>query len=410
MLARHLGTLVAVAMCLGAMPSQANACKHNPLPDGIVSVDTYSKQDLKQLIEDGYTPEIPWTDAFGQFVDVNAYIPDLTVDEAYNFMENIYNLKLWTMSEYDFVPMGTYNGRNRYAAPEPLPPFGMVYITEEKHPETKTVDWWVGKSADDIWMHYYVRVLDAQKYMGKPGVILDWVNFGHANFEADPVMYAGFLGMRIAHARERDNAIAIMKWRHAGNTGEITPEIMAQLGLVNLHTSDPMSIWNMVMSGIKPTVKWEDLYGGFISSHFYVLDVPVDQAWAYLKNVRNMDRWTVSTRGVMPFGDDFLALETLSPVGLLSADTDLDEESRTLDIRMTNSRYIHEFGHTKFMTSSIRVMDGMDTVGKPGSVVVWTTFRHKAYETNAELAEQWKYLPVRNKYSAANVKLLLADE
>lgn len=405
---RRLGTLVVFALCFVALPVRAQH-HHQPLPDGIVSVDTQSRPALQQMIKDGYRPEIPWVEAFGEFVDVNAYVPDLSVDEVYDFMQDMGNLKYWTMSEYDFQPMGTFNGRNRYSAPEPLPPFGMVYITEEKHPEAKTVDWWVGKTPDDIWMHYYVRVLDAQTYIGKPGVILDWVNFGHANFEADPVMYQGFLGMRIAHALERDNAIKIMQWRHAGNTGPITPDVMFQIGLINVHTQDFMYIWNLVMSGVKPTIAWEDLYGGFISSHFYVLDVPVDEAWTYLKNVNNMERWTVSTRGVVPFCDKFIALETLSPVGLLAADTDIDEETRTLDLRMSHSRYHHEFGNTKFMTSSIRVLDGMDTVGKPGSVVVWTTFRHKAYETSPELAEQWKYLPVRNKFAAENVKLLLAQ-
>jgi len=44
-----------------------------------------------------------------------------------------------------------------------------------------------------------------------------------------------------------------------------------------------------------------------------VADVTADDTWKYLKNVRRMDRWTVSTRGILPFGDDFLAREALCP-------------------------------------------------------------------------------------------------
>lgn len=59
------------------------------------------------------------------------------------------------------------------------------------------------------------------------------------------------------------------------------------------------------------------------------------------------------------------------------------------------------------MTSSIRVLDGREAVGKPGSVVVWTTYRHAAYTALPELEKEWKFLPVRNMFAADNVKLLL---
>jgi hypothetical protein len=59
------------------------------------------------------------------------------------------------------------------------------------------------------------------------------------------------------------------------------------------------------------------------------------------------------------------------------------------------------------MTSSIRVVDGPQSVGKPGAVVVWTTFHHVAYDSLPLLADEWKYFPVRNKLDAGNVKLLL---
>jgi hypothetical protein len=62
------------------------------------------------------------------------------------------------------------------------------------------------------------------------------------------------------------------------------------------------------------------------------------------------------------------------------------------------------------MTSSVRVLDGMDAVGKPGTVVVWTTFKHAAYESVPALAEEWRYLPVRNTFAAENVKLLLNQQ
>lgn len=415
MFARRVGFLVVVASLMVATTASATPPCHKPLPPGIVSVDTVPYHQLKQKMIDGYRPEIPWDEAFGEFVDVNAYIPNLSVDEVYDFIQDISNFKYWTMAEYDPQPMGQLNGRNRYSAFEPFPPFGTIYLTEEKHPEAKTVDWWVGPAAagsdpNDIWMHYYVRILDAQKFIGKPGAIINWVNFGHAKFWNNPDLYQGFRGMRVAHAFERDNLVKILNWRAQGNQNTpFTPEVMAQLGLINIHNYGIMDIWMMVMGSITPTVTWEELNGGFISSHFFVLDVPFEQSWDYLTNLRNMNQWTVSTRGVIPYRDDFVGAEVLSPLGMVMADTDTYEAAKTFDIRMANTRFFRHFHNDKWMTSSFRILDAADSVGKVGTVVVWTTFKHANYDALPELANEWKYLPVRNKYAAENMKLLLTQ-
>ena len=112
---------------------------------------------------------------------------------------------------------------------------------------------------------------------------------------------------------------------------------------------------------------------------------------------------------VIPFHDDFLAAETLSPAGILLGDTDIDQASKTLDIRMSNARYHRYFGIEKWMTSSFRVKDAADVVGKPGTVVFWTTFHHANYDARPELAEEWKYLPVRNQLAAENMRILLSQ-
>ena len=47
-------------------------------------------------------------------------------------------------TQYDCQPFGMYQGRNRYSAIENFPPFGNIYLAEEKHSEVKTVEWLVG--------------------------------------------------------------------------------------------------------------------------------------------------------------------------------------------------------------------------------------------------------------------------
>jgi hypothetical protein len=402
--------ILALSLLVVAVAPAAACPDRKHLPDGIVSVDTYRPPELQQMIHDGYAPEVSWLDAFGEFVDVDAYVPDLTVAEAWDYVQDIYNLPNWTISLRDLTAMGTLNGLNRYAAIEHMPPGAPIYMLEQKHPQLHTVDWWVGLDPNDIWMHYYLRILDAQTYVGKPGIIINWVNFGNAKFDQNPDLKNGFLGMRIAHAIERDNLVKILRWRAAGNTGAIDTAVRQQLGLVDIETTDTMTLWNAVISQITPTVTWDNLYGQFISSHFYLPNVPAEDAWAFVSNPRNMERWTVSTRHVrMTCGGDFVAEEMLSPHGPLAADVDLDQESKTMDLRMSNAALAQHLGKAKWMTSSIRVLDGPQSVGKPGSVVVWTTFHHAAYDKLPSLADEWKYLPVRNKLAAGNVKLWLAQ-
>jgi carbon monoxide dehydrogenase subunit G len=406
---RCVGSLVLFGLLFVALPAGAQN-RSTDLPDGIVSVSTRSPAELQQMLRDGYRAEIPWDEAFGEFAEVNAYVPDLTADEVWNFVQDIRNFKYWTMSQYDCQPYGTYKGRNRYSAVENFPPFGNIYLAEEKHPEVKTVEWWVGWwDSENLWMHYYVRVLDAEKFMGKPGAIIIWVNFGHENYKSDPMLYQGFRMMRIAHAVERDNMIKILRWRAAGNAGPLTQEVLAELGLINGFTRDFMDIWFMLVAGVKPSVNWNELYGGFISSHMVFLDAPKDKVWQYLTNLQNMNDWTVSTRFVIPFHDNFVAYEMLAPTGILLADTDVDQTSQTLDIRMSKARYHREFGGDKWMTSSFRVKDAAEVVGKPGTVVFWTTYHHENYDALPELAEEWKYLPVRNWFAAENMRILLSQ-
>jgi hypothetical protein len=400
--------LIAAALFLAALPLHAHV--HKPLPGGIVSVDTTAPYDLKQKIRDGYRTEVSWSDAFGEFVDVDAYVPNLNAEEAYAFIQDIYNLEQWTISVRNLTPAGTLNGRKRYQAAELMHPGGSIYMTEQKYPEVKTVDWWVGETADDIWMHYYVRIYDAQPLVGKPGVVINWVNFGNAKFEKDPGLMQGFLGMRIAHAIERDNLVKILNWRAAGHKEKVTPAIAQQLGLIDIETTAPLDIWNLVMGQITPTVTWDNLYGQFISSHFYVPNKSVDEVWCYLKSPHNMEQWTVSLRDVDDVrGPGFKAHELLEPHGPIFAEMSRSEGSHSLDLAALSGRYTHALGHKPWMNSSMRVIDGMESVGKPGAVVVWTTFRHAAYDQIPELGEYWKYLPVRNHFAAANMKLLLAS-
>jgi hypothetical protein len=375
----------------------------------VVSVDTVPRAQLLQMIHGGYQEEIDWADAYGDFVDVHAYVPyvpGVTVDQAWEYIQDIRNLEDWTMSVRNLQPMGTLDGRTRYVAEERLPPGGNIYFLEEKDPVSRTVDWWVGHDPEDIWMRYYMRVLDAEEVIGKPGVVITWVNFGHENFKRNPDLQQGFLMMKIAHGLERDNLAQVLAYRAEGNTGPLSPDTMAQLGLVNVELYDPMMIWGMIASQVTPTVPWSEYYGDFIGSHFFLPGVGFDETFGYLEEPSNMEDWTVSLRNVRRCEGGLRVNDRLGFYGALDARWEVYPGSQTIDLFMRPVGH-GRWGGGNLFNSTMRVLDGMETTGEEGSVVVWIGYRHEVMEENWALGQYWKYLPVRNRFGAQNVGVLL---
>ncbi|HEY3354689.1 MAG TPA: hypothetical protein VGQ83_15660 [Polyangia bacterium] len=367
----------------------------------LVSVDTVQRTELLDQIHAGYTDQLTWEDAYTSYVDVHGYVPNVTADFAWNYVQDIYNLQEWTISVRNVQPMSDWQGRTRYAATEAMPPGGYDYFLERKDPESRTIDWWVGKAPEDIWMRYSIRIVDAQEVLGKPGIVITWVNFGHEKFLLDPMLHQGFLMMKIAHGIERDNLGKILQWRAAGNTAPLTPAVAAELGLINVELYEPMSIWFMVGSRLRPTVSWSEHYGDFIGNHFFLPGVAVPAAWSFVTNPFNMEDWTVSLRNIQGNETEFTGEERLRPHGRLRGKIVRYAGAKTIDLLVAP-----EAEPAPIMNSTLRVLDGAETNGMSGTVVVWITYRHDGLD-QPRFGDYWKYLPAQNKIDAQNIGALI---
>lgn len=383
-------------------------------PAGIVSVDSSSPAELYQKLAAGYVPQITWFDAYSKFVDVHTFIPDIDVEDAWAYVSDIRNLQQWTMSVRNIQQMPDLNGKTRYQAYDPLGPSpdgqglgGPIYFLEKINNEDRTVDWWVGHSPEDIWMYYYMRVQDAKPLTGKAGVILTWENFSHANFLRDEVLQTGFLMMPIAHGLERDNLVKILKYRAQGHTGDVTVDVMRQLGLINVELCDPDYLFRvLIFSQIRPSVAWEEYYNNFIGSHFFLPGVSADAVYRYLSVPEHMAKWTVSMRNIRALeGNRFEVVERLLPHGRLVGEMQLHPQTKTIDILMGPMGAVKSDGTSGlWITETFRVCDGMSSNGQEGAVVIRINFRHSMYD---EMPELWRYLPVRNKFEAQNLAVIL---
>lgn len=396
--------LAVTATAVLTLTAQAKACPDPPAPPPVISVDTMSVFQLMQLVNDGYSDEVAWEDAHGEFVDVHTYIPGVTVEQAWGYLESIYNLPEWTMSVREVVQIDDLDGQVRYMATENLPPYGHIYFLEEKHPDQHMIDWWVGHTPDDIWMRYSMRILDAQQYMGKPGVVFTWVNFGHENFWSDPILMQGFLQMEPAHRIEQNNFVKILQYRAAGNTEPLTPEIMIQLGVINAALIPPEELWALLAGGVTPTIPWSDLYGEFIGSHIFLPDVADEDVADFVLDPENLEDWTVSLRELQ-FNQHggFIGLERLSPFGVVRGRATTHLPSNTMELQMSPLRH-DPFGRKPFvMNTSIRVLDGFRTIGREGTVLCWISYANEAQNDDWLLEQYWKYLPVRNDLAGNNI-------
>lgn len=381
---------------------------------GIVSVDTSSPAELYQRLYAGYTPEISWFDAYSKFVDIHTFIPDVDVEDAWAYISDIRNLQEWTMSVRNIQKMSDLQGKTRYEAYDALGPAadgqglgGPIYFLEKVNSEDRTVDWWVGHSPEDIWMYYYMRVQDAKPLTGKSGVIMTWENFGHANFERNPVLHQGFLMMPIAHGIERDNLVKILQYRAKGNTGKVTVDVMQQLGLTNVELFDPWYIFfERIMNQVRPSVTWEAYYNNFIGSHFFLPGVSADTVYRYLSVPAHMERWTVSKRNIRALdGNRFEVVERLLPNGRMVGEMQLHPKTKTIDVLMGPMGAVKSGGNSGlWLTETYRVCDGISANGQEGAVVVRINFRHSMFDQAPEL---WRYLPVRNNLEAQNLGIIL---
>lgn len=99
---------------------------------------------------------------------------------------------------------------------------------------------------------------------------------------------------------------------------------------------------------------------------------------------------------------------------------DVHEDSQTLDLRMSPARFdpseqacsdspdsdspSTDSGSKCFvMNASVRFLDGMNTIGREGTVIYWISYYHQVYSGSRRFEEYWKYLPIRNRFGASNI-------
>lgn len=182
----------------------------------LVSMDRFGLEELKNgFVKPGRREKLRWEEAYGESVNVHGHARSVPVEKAWEFLTDPANLEDWSTGVRGLKPMGEWRGRRRFYADHMLNPGGCIYLLHELHPESRTLDMWIGHDPEDIWMRFRIRVHDAEAVMGQPGSVITWTCFAHANHNRNSVLLEGFRLMPVAHQCELENLLKVLTHKYA---------------------------------------------------------------------------------------------------------------------------------------------------------------------------------------------------
>ncbi|MGW5556938.1 SRPBCC family protein [Micromonospora sp. NPDC003944] len=122
----------------------------------------------------------------------------------------------------------------------------------------------------------------------------------------------------------------------------------------------------------------EQIYGQFCTLQDYI-HVPIDEVYAYLADIQNLNEWTYSTRGFDETDEAglFVGVDTLVDDTKIYMRLQADPQARTLDYHCAWDQ-----GKDLWMIYLFRLIDANVVLNRPGTVLVWTNCHHPNYDKN----------------------------
>ncbi|WP_406291571.1 hypothetical protein [Embleya sp. NBC_00896] len=139
------------------------------------------QDDMVKLMESKTAETYSHDEIFGQYCSLSEHI-DVPYDIVFEYCANVRSLEEWTYSIRDL----RHVGGGLYRAKEMIQPNTEIYIRADaqKGPEHGLVvypcAWDQGR---ELWMRYYVTIIDAAKVLDRPGTVVLWTNCKHPYYD-----------------------------------------------------------------------------------------------------------------------------------------------------------------------------------------------------------------------------------
>lgn len=174
--------------------------------------------------------------------------------------------------------------------------------------------------------------------------------------------------------------------------------------LINVENYTMDEIWKkFITPGTKETYTHEELFSQAIPVITIFEGVPVEKAFAYIAEIRNLSAWTMSLRDLQPFrGDIYAAREDASPTGKVYIRSIADERTGTIEWQCN-----HSDPDDLWMVYKCMVVDANQVLGRPGSAFIWVVFVHEYVKSDPALAMGYKAMYTAHSIEAGNLKMIL---
>lgn len=179
-------------------------------------------------------------------------------------------------------------------------------------------------------------------------------------------------------------------------------------------------ISNKLQEMTKEHYKHDEIFGDFCHLGEYI-HCPVDMAYEYCANVYSLEEWCFSLRNFRHIGGGLYKGDEA-----LANDTEIFIRAEAYpDSRVVDYPCAWDQGDELWMRYYFRFIDAMPTIGKPGTIVLWTNCQHPYYnrETAHPVPEYirqqinradrkwvgdiWKYFDAIHKIEMKNLKIIL---
>lgn len=128
----------------------------------------------------------------------------------------------------------------------------------------------------------------------------------------------------------------------------------------------------------------DELFGLWCNVNDFI-DVPVDFAWEYVRNVFSLEEWTYSLRNLRHIGSGIYKGHDI-----LFAETEIFVRTESFtDARAVDFLCAWDQKEELWMRYYFRFIDAKPTLNRPGTILTWLNCRHPYYDRSFKNAPSW---------------------
>ncbi|MFJ3787086.1 hypothetical protein [Kitasatospora sp. NPDC090091] len=171
--------------------------------------------------------------------------------------------------------------------------------------------------------------------------------------------------------------------RRADDSGDLknylldSTDLVKIPGLVRSETVSQEECYRLMVEGTKETYSHEEVFGQYCSLGEYI-DVPYDVVFDYAANVHSMEEWTFSVRDLRHVGGGlYRGTEAIQPNTEIFIRADV---MKGPEHGLVFYPCAWDQGKELWMRYYFTFIDANKTLGRPGTVVLWTNCKHPYYD------------------------------